>query len=77
MSEDSIYVPSNNETSSETDETSDKSDDSENSDVSKKNNARRGIKQKVLKSLPKREVQSTSRKTEKGYKTVAYKDYVS
>lgn len=77
VSEDNEYIPSDNETSSESDETSDKSDDSENSDVSKEDNARRGIKQKVLKSLPKREIQSTSRKTKKGHKTVAYKDYVS
>jgi len=74
VSEDSEYIPSDHEVSSESDETSDKSEDSENSDVSKENNARRGIKQKPL---PKREVQNILKKTEKGRKTVAYKDYVS
>ncbi|XP_071580138.1 origin recognition complex subunit 2 [Temnothorax nylanderi] len=79
VSEDSEYVPMDNESSSEPDETSDKSEDSENSDVSKENDARRGIKQKVSKPLPKplprREIQSTPRKTGRGRKTVAYKDY--
>jgi len=74
VSEDSEYIPSNKEVSSESDETSDKSEDSENFDVSKENNARRGIKQKPV---PKHEVQNIFRKTEKGPKTVAYKDYVS
>ncbi|XP_011694511.1 PREDICTED: origin recognition complex subunit 2 [Wasmannia auropunctata] len=74
VSEDSEYVPSNDEDSSESDETSDKSEDSENS-VSKENDNRRGIKQKVLKSLPKREIQSPLKKTGRGRKNVAYKDY--
>ncbi|XP_011882352.1 PREDICTED: origin recognition complex subunit 2 [Vollenhovia emeryi] len=75
VSEDSEYVPSNNEVSSESDETTDKSEDSESSDANTKNDARRAIKQKVLKSLPRREVQSTPRKAGRGRKTVAYRDY--
>lgn len=80
VSEDSEYIPSNNEISSESDESSDKSEensDSENSDVDKENNTRMGIKLKVSKPLPKCEIQSTPRRTGRGRKPVAYKDYVS
>lgn len=80
VSEDSEYVPSDNEVSSESDESSDKTEensDSENSDISKENNARRGIKQKIPKPLPKCEIQSTPRRMGRGRKPVAYKDYVS
>ncbi|KAG5331482.1 ORC2 protein, partial [Acromyrmex heyeri] len=74
VSEDSEYIPSNDEASLESYETSDKSEDSDNSDVSQENNIRRKVIQKV-KPLLKREVQSTPRKTGRGRKTVAYKDY--
>ncbi|XP_018371240.1 PREDICTED: origin recognition complex subunit 2 [Trachymyrmex cornetzi] len=74
MSEDSEYIPSNNEVSSESYETSDKSEDSDNSDVSQENNIRRKVIQKV-KPLLKREVQNTPTKSRRGRKTVAYKDY--
>lgn len=70
-------MPSNDEVSSESDEISDKSEDSNDSDESKENNARGGIKQKALKRLPKREIQSTPKKMGRGRKTVVYKDYVS
>ncbi|XP_012534379.2 origin recognition complex subunit 2 [Monomorium pharaonis] len=75
VSEDSEYVPTDNEVSSESDGTSDKSENSENSDMSEENNVRRGIKQRVLKPLPKRDVQSTPKRPGRGRKTVAYKDY--
>lgn len=77
MSEDSEYIPSNDEISSESCKTSDKSEDSDNSDVSQENNTRRKVVGKVLKPLLRRQVQSTPRKTRRGHKTVAYKDYVS
>lgn len=79
VSEDSEYVPSANETSSESDETSNKSEeDGENSDASEENDTRRKIRQKPLpKPLPKCDVQNTPKKTGKGCKTVPYKDYVS
>ncbi|XP_039304147.1 origin recognition complex subunit 2 isoform X2 [Solenopsis invicta] len=77
VSEDSEYIP--NEVSSESDEssdeTSDKSEDSENSDVSEDDNARRKIKQRLSKPLPKHDVQNTPRKPGRGRRTVAYKDY--
>ncbi|KAL6264099.1 hypothetical protein P5V15_004177 [Pogonomyrmex californicus] len=73
VSEDSEYMPSSNETSSDP-ETSDKSCDSESSDESKKNSAIR-MKLKIQKPLSKREVQYTPRKIGRGHKTVAYKDY--
>ncbi|XP_012058884.1 PREDICTED: origin recognition complex subunit 2 [Atta cephalotes] len=74
VSEDSEYIPSNDEASLESSETSDKSESSDNSDVNQENNIRRKVIQKV-KPLLKREVRSTPRKTGKGCKTVAYKDY--
>ncbi|XP_018351824.1 PREDICTED: origin recognition complex subunit 2 isoform X2 [Trachymyrmex septentrionalis] len=73
VSEDSEYIPSNDETSLESYETSDKSEDSDNSDTIQENN-RRKIIQKV-KPLLKHEVRSTPRKTGRGRKTVTYKDY--
>ncbi|XP_011647254.1 origin recognition complex subunit 2 isoform X2 [Pogonomyrmex barbatus] len=73
VSEDSEYMPSSNETSSDP-ETSDKSSDSESSDESKKNSAIR-MKLKIQKPLSKREVQYTPRKIKREHKTVAYKDY--
>ncbi|KYQ49923.1 Origin recognition complex subunit 2 [Trachymyrmex zeteki] len=75
VSEDSEYIPSNDEISSESCKTSDKSEDSDNSDVSQENNTRRKVVGKVLKPLLRRQVQSTPRKTRRGHKTVAYKDY--
>lgn len=81
VSEDSEYIPSDKEISSESDKSSDKTEensDSEDSDMNKENNVRRGInKQKILKPLPKYEVQNTPRRTGRGRKPVAYKDYVS
>lgn len=76
VSEDSEYIPSDNEISTES-ESSDKSEVSENSDIDKENNARRGIKKKISTLLPKQELQSTPRKIGRGRKPVAYKDYVS
>ncbi|KYM96112.1 Origin recognition complex subunit 2 [Cyphomyrmex costatus] len=73
VSEGSEYIPSD-EASSESYETSDKSEDTD-SDISQETNARRQVKQKILKPLLKCEVQSTPRKTGRGRKTIAYKDY--
>lgn len=75
VSEDSEYVPSDNEINLESDESSDKTE--ENSDTSEENNARRGSKRKVSKPLPKCEVQNTPKKTGRGRRPIAYKDYVS
>lgn len=78
ISEDSEYVPTDIEISSESDEISDRSKDSENSDESEEeNNIRRRGKQRLQKSLPKLEVQNTPRRTRRGRKSIAYKDYVS
>lgn len=75
ISEDSEYVPTDIEISSESNEIS----NSTNSDESEKeiyNTRRRGKQSALQKSLPKREVQNTPR-TRRGCKSVAYKDYVS
>jgi len=79
VSEDSEYIPTDLENSSESDEKSNESKDSENSDESEEeNNIRRRGKQSILqKSLPKREVQSTPRRTKRECKSIVYKDYVS
>lgn len=79
VSEDSEYIPTDSEISSDSDEISNKSKDSENSDESEEeNNIRRRGKQSMLqKSLPKREVQNTPRKTKRECKSIVYKDYVS
>ncbi|GAB1869212.1 Origin recognition complex subunit 2 [Camponotus japonicus] len=77
VSEDSEYIPTDLEISSESDEKSNESKDSENSDESEEeNNIRRRGKQSILqKSLPKREVQSTPRRTKRECKSIVYKDY--
>lgn len=78
VSEDSEYIPTDLEISSESDEKSNESKDSENSDESEEeNNSRRRGKQSIQKSLPKREVQSTPRRTKRECKSIVYKDYVS
>lgn len=78
ISEGSEYIPTDKESSPESNEISDRSEDSENSDESEEiYNFRRKDKQSGLqKSLPKREVQNTPR-TKSGRKSIAYKDYVS
>lgn len=82
VSEDSEYVPTNDEVTSESYEISDNkesksSDASEEEDNTRKK--RIGKKQStVRKSSPKREIQNTPRhKTRNGCKTVTYKDCVS
>ncbi|KAL0110283.1 hypothetical protein PUN28_013732 [Cardiocondyla obscurior] len=75
VSEDSEYMLSNNETSSESDETSDKSEDSDSSDTNMKNSTKKRIKQRVSKPLPNHKVQNTPKRIIKGHRTVAYKDY--
>lgn len=81
ISEDSEYVPIDNEVSSESDEISDKSIESESSYASEEeNNARKKvIRNEVQKSLSESEIQNIpkSKKMEKEYKNIAYKDYVS
>lgn len=79
ISEDSEYVPTDIEISSESDEISDENKDSENSDESEEEyNIRRRYKpSRPQKSLPKCEIQNTPRRTRREYKSVAYKDYVS
>lgn len=76
ISEGSEYIPTDKESSPESNEISDRSEDSENSDESEEiYNFRRKDKQSGLqKSLPKREVQNTPR-TKSGRKSIAYKDY--
>ncbi|EFN72327.1 Origin recognition complex subunit 2 [Camponotus floridanus] len=78
VSEDSEYIPTDLEISSESDEKSNESKDNENSDESEEeNNIRRRGKQSILqKSLPKREVQSTPRRTKRECKSIVYKEYI-
>lgn len=81
VSEDSEYVPVDNEISSEADEISDDSEDiseSASSDASDEENVIRKIKKNVAqKFTPKHEIQNTPKKTRRGRKAVVYKDYVS
>lgn len=83
VSEDSEYVPTDDEANSESDEISDNSRESESSDASEEedNIRKKRIEKKqstVQNILPKHKAQNTPRqKTKNGRKTVAYKDYVS
>jgi len=75
ISEDSEYIPNDNEISSESNETSENSRDSEDSDAGKKENTRKRFKRNSIPKSPlKHEVQNT--RTRRGHKTIAYKDYV-
>ncbi|KAL6423821.1 hypothetical protein ACFW04_010343 [Cataglyphis niger] len=78
ISEDSEYVPTDIEISSESDEISDENKDSENSDESEEeNNIRRRYKpSRPQKPLPKCEIENTPRRTKREHKSVAYKDYL-
>jgi len=76
ISEDSEYIPNDNEISSESNETSENSKDSDDSDLAKKENTRKRFKRNLIEKSPlKHEVQNA--RTRRGHKTIAYKDYVS
>lgn len=82
ISEDSEYIPTDNEANAESDEISDSSKESKSSDASEEEDSRKkiiGKKQNAIqKTLSKHEVQNSPRqKTKNGHKTVIYKDYVS